>query len=80
MNYTKETLLLLVEQFDNKAELEDFLYYYEDEDEITLEDIEQYKRDLAYWHSERIAELEEEQDRNGFYHEQDIIAMYRRER
>ena len=60
-----------------KQELLDLLGDYDEEDDINLNEILQ---SLYEERQDRMEEIEERQHKSGFYAQQDLIEMYRRER
>lgn len=60
-----------------KEQIFDILDDYDDTDEINLNEI---MRDFYEAREAMIEEIEERQHKSGFYAQQDLIDMYRRER
>ena len=60
-----------------KAEIERYLRDYDDDEEISLDDL---VREYEEARRERIEEIEERQHQSGFYAFQDKMEMWRQER
>ena len=63
-----------------KEQMLTFLEQYEDGDVIDEYELAHYQQSIAEAHERFIEELEERQYASGFYVQQDVIEMYRRER
>ena len=63
-----------------KEQMLDFLSQYEDGDVIDEYELARYQQSIAEAHERLVEEIEERQHASGFYIQQDVIEMYRRER
>lgn len=63
-----------------KEQMLEFLEQYEDGDVIDEYELARYHQSIAEAHERFVEELEERQHASGFYAQQDVIEMYRRER
>ncbi len=63
-----------------KEQMLEFLEQYEDGDVIDEYELVRYQQSIAEARERFIEELEERQYASGFYAQQDVIEMYRRER
>ena len=63
-----------------KEQMLAFLEQYEDGDVIDEYELARYQQSITEAHERFVEELEERQYASGFYTQQDVIEMYRRER
>ena len=63
-----------------KEQMLEFLEQYEDGDIIDEYELARYQQSITEARERFVEELEERQYASGFYAQQDVIEMYRRER
>lgn len=63
-----------------KEQMLAFLEQYEDDEVIDEYELARYQQSITEAHERFVEELEERQHASGFYVQQDVIEMYRRER